>query len=129
MAMPLLSEAASPARVLVVEDDPGVAELIASVLVSNGHTVTAAPTAEAALELLRADCFEIVVTDLELPRIDGLNFAATAKSSSPHLAVIVLSGGWDAAEVCAVNENVDFFLQKPFAPSELAEAVERLGSR
>ncbi|HET6679647.1 MAG TPA: sigma-54 dependent transcriptional regulator [Gemmatimonadaceae bacterium] len=119
------------ARILVADDEPGLREFVAEALEDDGHMVTqAADGAEAAQELARAQ-FDLLVTDLRMPRLDGLALLRRARSDQPDLEVIVLTahGSVDSA-VEAMKLGAFDYLEKPIdSPRELrmlaARALER----
>ena len=119
------------ARILVADDEPGLREFVAEALEDDGHAVTqAADGAEAAQELARAQ-FDLLVTDLRMPRLDGIALLRRARSDQPDLEVIVLTahGSVDSA-VEAMKLGAFDYLEKPIdSPRELrmlaARALER----
>lgn len=124
--------AGPPLRILLVDDDPTVLASLSDVLGRDGHTVTAADGGQAGIDCLRTalaqGCpFEVVITDLGMPYVDGRKVAETAKSLSPGLPVILLTG-WgqrvipDAAGGMA---HVDRVLSKPPKIRELREALRK----
>ena len=110
--------------VLVIEDDDDVRELIAGVLRDRGHTVHSARDGSHALARLGEVDFELILLDLSLPDMSGLEFLQLC-ARVPHLAtipVVILSGAEDACEV-GEGRRVPV-LRKPFASTELVRFVE-----
>ena len=113
-------------RILVVEDEPGLRELLKIALESEGHEVTDAPSAEAALEMLTARDFDLVITDVFMRRINGLAMVEMVKAANPDTLVIVMTGNTDVSlAVQAVRCRADDYLLKPFRMSELRGRVKR----
>jgi two-component system response regulator FlrC len=115
------------ARVLVVDDEPGLRSFLAEALEMADHEVTEAEDGEAALARLRKDAFHVVVTDLKMPRLDGLGLLKAIKAEQPELEVILLTahGAVDSA-VEAMKQGAFDYLQKPLdSPKELRLVVER----
>ena len=115
------------ARLMVVDDDAGVREFLVDALRDAGHSVAAATTAETALATLRSEGFDLVVTDLRLPGLSGLELLRRIRGEQPETEVLVLTahGSVDAA-VEAMKLGAFDFLQKPLAsPEELELVVER----
>ena len=110
--------------VLVIEDDDDVLDLIADVLRDRGHTVHCARNASHALARLHETPFELVLLDLTLPDMSGLEFL-NLRERIPHLATIrlvILSGADDADDVG--EERKIPVLRKPFRTNELLSFVE-----
>jgi two-component system response regulator AtoC len=119
------------ARVLVVDDEPGLREFLADALRPAGHDVTTAPDAERALQLLDRRGFDLVITDLRMPGLGGLELLRRVRAEQPEVEVVVLTahGTVDSA-VEAMKLGAIDYLQKPLSgPDELrlvvARAVER----
>ena len=116
---------ARSARVLVVEDEAHVRQLLVRSLTNAGYAVTGAETAERAIEIAGAAdaAFDLLVTDLMMPGLDGAALATVLKSARPDLSVIFISGfAHQEIPVAGVNRP-GHFLQKPFRPSELLKVV------
>jgi signal transduction histidine kinase/ActR/RegA family two-component response regulator/HAMP domain-containing protein len=114
-------------RVLVVDDEPRLTALAAGMLRRDGHQATEAFSADEALQRLRAEPFDLVISDLSMG--DGMNgweLAATMDQVAPGLPV-VLATGWGAAidEADARSRGVAAVLAKPFRIAELRDAVAR----
>jgi CheY-like chemotaxis protein len=126
------------ARVLVVDDDPLLIKSLSDTLTAEGHVVTVAHGGQAGIDLFRqaADTvtpFEVVITDLGMPHVDGRQVASSIKSVSPDTPVILLTGwGQRLVETGDVPPSVDRVMSKPPRLSELRDAlamVARLRSR
>ncbi|HMR04528.1 MAG TPA: sigma-54 dependent transcriptional regulator [Polyangiaceae bacterium] len=118
-------------RILVADDEEGVREFIGETLQGAGHEVVLAEDGKRALDELTASAFDLLVTDLKMPRMDGLTLLRQGKELQPDLEVILLTahGSIDVA-VEAMKLGAFDFLQKPIAaPSQLrllvARALER----
>jgi CheY-like chemotaxis protein len=123
------TEAAAPAatdgerhgRILVVDDEADVREVLADVLAAQGHTVTLAGGGQEALAYLERDPFDLVITDLGMPDVNGWDVARAVKSGRQELPVLLLTGWADAVE--AGVGRVDAVIKKPFDMTKLAAAV------
>jgi diguanylate cyclase (GGDEF)-like protein len=114
-------------RALVVDDDPGLLELVRTVLEGAGVEVTEATTARAARAVVAASPPDVVVLDIGLPDEDGLIVCSELKTTHPTLPVVVLTGREaSSAEGAAALAGADAFLRKPFGPLELIDLVEGL---
>jgi CheY-like chemotaxis protein len=105
-------------NILVVDDDPDVREILAETLTEFGYCVLQAGSGEEALPLLaqRQD-IALLITDVRMPGMSGLELAGVAQTRDPRLRVIVMSGYFLPQPVTAR------FLRKPFHMQELAAAI------
>jgi CheY-like chemotaxis protein len=115
--------AAARGRVLLVEDDESVRELLDGVLMHHGYSVAAYGSAEDALG--HQDAFDLLLTDVVLPGLSGPGLAREIKRRSPEVPVLLMSG--DAGHAGDLDElSPRAFLQKPFSSQALIASVERL---
>jgi diguanylate cyclase (GGDEF)-like protein/PAS domain S-box-containing protein len=113
-------------RLLVVDDDSTVLDLISAKLDSDGYAVTTAESAEAALSLVGKADFDLVITDLMLPGIDGFTLTEVLKTKHPAVGVIVITGMTDVdSAVRAMRSGADDYISKPFNLEHMAISVER----
>ena len=121
---------APTSHVLVVEDDRDLAELMSWVLQSAGFDVTTAYNGRTGLAALERSPNSVVVLDLMMPDVDGVEFRARQQSvpATSAAPVLIVSARHDAAAVAATL-GVAGFLPKPFAPEELVDAVSRIALR
>ncbi len=115
------------ARILVADDEQGLRDFVAGVLEREGHQVRQAADGQEALEMLAAQHFHLVITDLRMPRIDGSEVLARVRQEWPETEVIVLTahGTVDSA-VEAMKLGAFEYLQKPISgPPELRLLVRR----
>jgi len=115
-------------KVLVVDDDPVVGKSFDRVLSSKGYVVTSVENAHDALERLRDGEFDLVVTDIKMPGMDGLELAETVKARRPWTPVLIITGyGTDEDEKRARAAGVTAFLHKPLSPETIeGSAAEAL---
>jgi two-component system response regulator AtoC len=118
-------------RVLVADDEPGIRSFVAGCLERDGHVVEQAGDGDAALAALRGRAFDLLITDLRMPGLDGLRLVETALAEQPELQAIVLTAhGNVETAVAAMKLGAFDYLQKPpSGPAELrllvARALER----
>lgn len=108
--------------ILLVEDDPDIRELFALVLVAEGFTVLAVADPREALEVLATQPVALLITDYELPEMNGATLIARARELQPHLPIILASGHLDAAAVAA-SSGVEGYYQKGLPIDQLIHLV------
>jgi DNA-binding response OmpR family regulator len=115
--------------VLVVEDDPDIAELIRHYLEKAGHGVHLLSSGAAVMPALRRELPDVVVLDLMLPDFDGL-MVCQAMRTDPHTAavpiIMVTARGDEADRIRGLELGADDYVTKPFSPKELAARVSAL---
>jgi DNA-binding response OmpR family regulator len=116
--------------ILLVEDEPLLQELAFEVLSDEGHAVTVAGDGLEALEHLGRRSFDLVVTDVRMPRMDGIELLSRMRDMQPHPRVVVLTAD-DAPETMlrAIRHQALDYLVKPVSPSRLAALVREILSR
>jgi CheY-like chemotaxis protein len=113
-------------KVLVVDDDPVVGKSFDRVLTAKGYNVITAHDAAEALERMREGEVDLVVTDIRMPGMNGLELAETVKASRPWTPVLIVTGyGNDADEARAKAAGVSAFLHKPLSPEMIEGSTER----
>jgi len=127
------SEAPSPApdaraRILLVDDDPMVTQLITDMLSLDGYDVETAPNGIAALEKVQGRPYDLILTDLHMPELDGAGLyrELTRRQARPPRKIIFLTGtAGDSEAHRLVQETGLPVLQKPFNVVELLELVRK----
>src|SRR5476649_257113 len=114
--------AAHPLRILVIDDDAVMTELLSAVLGMHGHHVVTAGSGESALALLPSQAFDIVLTDLQLPGLRGHALAAALRSAltSSSTRLLGMSGSPPSDHELSA---FDAFLLKPFTAEQFADAA------
>src|SRR5579863_9787141 len=112
------------ARVLIVEDDPNVAEVVARYLAREGYDVET--VADGALGLARAlaDLPDLVVLDLMLPSLDGLEVCRRLRAAVPVPVIMLTARGEEADRITGLELGADDYVAKPFSPRELTARVK-----
>lgn len=114
-------------RVLVADDEPKLGRLVAEMLELDGHVVVRVESGRAALVALGSQTFDVVLTDLKMPDVDGMSVLAAARGCRPLPDVIVMTAfGTADAAVAAMKAGAVDYLTKPFAMDELRMRVRRL---
>ena len=112
------------ARVLVVDDDPTVREVVVSYLRAAGHQVDETGDGESVAALMRDDPADLVVLDLMLPGIDGLEVCRRLRASSDVPVIMLTALGTETDRVVGLELGADDYVTKPFSPRELVLRVE-----
>ena len=125
-----MSQVAEPtpaARLLVVEDDDTIRETVAEALEMEGFGVTAATNGRSAWDLLSRDSYDLVVLDLMLPGINGLDLCRQLRqTSSPPLILVVSARDTETDRVLGLEVGADDYLIKPFGMRELVARCRAL---
>jgi DNA-binding response OmpR family regulator len=115
--------AVSGQRVLVVDDEPQIRRSLRVALRANGYEVEEAATGEAALEQAAARLPELIILDLSLPGVDGVEVCRRLREWTQVPVIILSVHGDDEAKVRALDEGADDYVTKPFSPRELLARV------
>lgn len=117
----------APYKILVVDDEERLRQVCHRVLGPLGHEVTEAPDGASGLEAIERDKPDLVLVDLMMPVMDGMEFLANARERHPDLTFVVITGYATLEKaVEAMKEGADDFLAKPFKPQELQLVVDRV---
>jgi FixJ family two-component response regulator/GGDEF domain-containing protein len=120
----------SKARILAIDDQRYFRELVERLLRDEGYTVRTASSGEEALRILEREDFEVVVTDLVMPGIDGCELVRKVKERLVDQEIIVVSGVVDVATaVQAMKLGASDYLVKPFDETVLSDSIERILDR
>ncbi|NWF91538.1 MAG: sigma-54-dependent Fis family transcriptional regulator [Syntrophaceae bacterium] len=112
--------------ILIVEDDPAVGESLGLLLKRKGYSVLLAPNGREALQLFRQENADLVITDLVMPKMDGIELLEAVKSLRPETEVIVISAqGTIEKAVQAMKLGAFDFIEKPINPRVISLLVER----
>src|SRR5207237_8321626 len=116
-------------RVLVVDDEATIRDLLSKTLALAEYDVDMAPDGRTALERLRIISYDLLITDLKMPGVDGLTVIREARRMKADLPVIIITGfSTEASAIDALNLGVSGYLTKPFrVPMVLAKAAKALG--
>jgi CheY-like chemotaxis protein len=116
----------SETRILIVDDEKGIREVLLSLFSVRGYAPVAVSNGREALETFGRSPFDLVITDLDMPQVDGLHLASSIKERSPNTPVLMITArGKEEVK----DSNVDALMSKPFSLAELEEAVHRLVPR
>lgn len=115
------------AKILVAEDEPALLKVICDTFVRAGHTAVGAPNGAEALAALEDGGFDMLVTDIMMPVMDGFALASQSKRLSPSLPILFLSARDDVpAQQQGFVLGIDDYVVKPFDPDLLVLRVEAI---
>jgi DNA-binding NtrC family response regulator len=117
-------------NVLVVDDEKTVCSSCRKILTREGYNVDVASSGKEALDKVKANGFDVVVTDWKMPEIDGIEVARRIKEEDPNIEVILITG-YPSVETSieAMRSGVSDYVPKPFTPQELSDALIRALAR
>jgi two-component system KDP operon response regulator KdpE len=111
-------------RILVVDDEPAILRFLRASLESQGYIVTTAANARTALEMVKRHTADLVVLDLGLPDVDGLDVVSQIRNGGETLPIIILSSREnESAKVKALDLGADDYVTKPFGIDELLARI------
>jgi DNA-binding response OmpR family regulator len=113
-------------RILVVDDDPSIVEIVSQILISEGHDVVSAENG--AVALAKADGEGLVLLDMRMPVLDGWGFAREFRAAGKRSPIVVMTAAENARR-WAEEIGADGYLAKPFEIDALIAAVERHATR
>jgi two-component system cell cycle response regulator len=117
-------------RVLIVDDERFFRDLFQEMLTARGHQVRVAASGEEALRMLAGDRFDLLVTDVVMPGMDGIALVREARAREPELPAVAVTGRDDVKlAVQAMKAGCADFLSKPVDRAELVDVVERTLAR
>jgi two-component system, NtrC family, response regulator PilR len=112
-------------RILVVDDDKGMQDVLEIMLTRAGYQVATADDGAAALELVRKRSFDLVITDLKMPRVDGIDLLKGIKETKPGTAVILLTAfASGETALAAMREGAHDYVEKNFNVDDLLDIVQ-----
>ena len=119
----------APARILLVDDDPTVTQLIIDMLSLDGYDVDTAPNGIAALEKMEGRRYDLILTDLHMPEMDGAGLyeELAKRQTHPPQKIIFLTGNAGTSEAHRLAQDTGLpVLRKPFNLVELLELVQKV---
>jgi CheY-like chemotaxis protein len=117
-------------RILVVDDNDQIRDTLSLLLEQAGHELIDVPNGKLALNLLKKEQVDLIITDIIMPEMEGIDLITAIRSLDPHAKIIAISGGGRVdARLClslADKLGADRILQKPFGKSALLSTVAEL---
>jgi DNA-binding response OmpR family regulator len=119
-----------PARILIVDDEPNIRLMFRTTLAADGYLIATAEDGDKALMLLQTSPFDLVLLDLQMPRLNGMRLLERLRESCNDVPVVIITAHGSIPDaVAAVRLGAIDFLQKPIAPAELRRIVSDVLSR
>jgi DNA-binding NtrC family response regulator len=113
-------------RILIVDDEPTILNLLNKILIGQGYDATPASNGEKALQLLQTEKFDLMISDINMTPINGMELLRKAAQSWPNMGVIMLTAyGTVSTAVEAMKEGAFDYITKPFKLDELVLTVQR----
>jgi len=114
-------------RVLVVDDDKEIREILADMLAIDGHSATVCPDGSAALKAINEGPFDMLITDLGMPGMSGLDLAGAVHEAYPRMPIAIITG-WsvELSEQEVFSKGVRVVMSKPFRLNEIKALVQEL---
>lgn len=123
--MPEGKDQTSAKRILVADDEPSVREFVERALIHAGMSVTAVPDGNAALEALQKQKYDLLLTDIVMPDLDGIALSLKAAKDYPEMKIMMMSGYANQRQRA---HNLDFLahevISKPFTLDEIIKRVK-----
>ncbi len=113
-------------RVLVADDEPAIRKVVRDALERDGHEVVAAMDGQEALDRFEEGVFDLVVTDLAMPRVDGLALVKEIRRTSAVPVLVLTVRGEERDKVRLLDEGADDYVTKPFGVAELVARARAL---
>jgi DNA-binding NtrC family response regulator len=114
-------------RILVIDDDANVRDILSQGLSFMGYNVAVANCGDEGLNLFQKSSFDLVITDLDMPGMDGWNLAFRIKEKSPNTPVVLITGKERRAVLEKIKDSsVDFALFKPFRLEDIQKMVQSM---
>jgi two-component system, cell cycle sensor histidine kinase and response regulator CckA len=119
-------EMATGAKILVVDDNDVFLIVVSKMLSRLGYEVSSADSAENGLSIFLENKFDVVLSDFEMPGMDGVAFACSVKKSAPRTRVVIMTGAGKEIVFSRKSTAVDEVISKPFTLAEIGETIQNL---
>jgi CheY-like chemotaxis protein len=117
---------ATGGKILIVDDNNDLRMVVSKMLSRLGYEVSSADSGENGLGIFFKDKFDIVLSDYEMPGMDGVAFAYSVKKSSPRTPVVIMTGAGKETVFSRNSTAVDKVISKPFTLAEINETIQNL---
>jgi len=114
-------------KILIVDDETAIAELLTTLLKNFGHDAIGVTEVSKALELLQNEQFDLLLTDLKMPDMNGIEVVKHAKRYAPHIKTILFTGwGYEFEDQAGLGSDIDAILPKPFGIKKLTKLIQEV---
>ena len=114
-------------RVLIIDDEPDIREVLKEFCRILGFEAVIADSGEKGLKLFRKDDFNLIISDLKMPDINGFEFVKKVREKDKNIPIVICSGFIDDKNKEEIlNCGADFYLEKPFKMKELKKIFEKI---
>ena len=114
-------------RILIVDDEPVITDFLASFLGSEGYLCETTTNGRAALEMASQNHFDVVITDILMPEMDGITLTQQLSHQFPNLFIMVMTGYYDENSMeSAIAAGAHEFIKKPFSLTEFEMRFQRM---
>lgn len=110
-------------KILIVEDEKSIAHFISTILTTNGYETILAKTGTEAMTMLSSHCPDLVILDLGLPDMDGMNIISAVRQWTQIPIVVVSARTYERDKVEALDKGADDYITKPFGAAELLARI------
>ena len=110
-------------KIIIVEDDPGISKYLQAALRSHGYDILLAPDGKTALEMIASHCPDVLLLDLGLPDMDGMEIIKAVRSWTSLPIIVVSARSYERDKVQALDMGADDYVTKPFSAAELLARV------
>jgi CheY-like chemotaxis protein len=117
------------ARILVVDDNDFIRIGVSNMLSRLGYVVSSADSGENGLGIFLKNIFDVVLSDYEMPGMDGVAFACSIKNCSPRTRVVIMTGAEKETVFSRKSTAVDEVVSKPFTLAEIDEAIQSVSDK
>ncbi len=112
------------ARILVIDDEDSVRDILSRMLRTKGHQVVVAPDGEEGIERFRSEPFDLVLTDLGMPKLSGWDVGKTIKGLNPKIPIVMITGwGMELDRERLSESGIDLIISKPFNFDQVIQLV------
>ncbi|PCI60114.1 MAG: response regulator [Kordiimonadales bacterium] len=114
------------ARILIVEDEESVRDFVSRVLTMHGHSILTASDGAEAVEMMDDHHFDLLMSDIAMPMMDGISLALKVRASRPHVPILLMTGFADERQRAHnLSLLIEGLITKPFNMDQLLEVVNK----
>ena len=119
------------AKILLAEDEQNLQNMLQTILTEAGHTITAVEDGQAALKILEEERYDILITDIIMPKLGGIELMREIREKYPEIKLVAISGGGNYIRAGGYLQVAQLIgatctLRKPFTPKELFDAIREV---